>query len=299
MGYAWVQYKVEKYNDEGIKLDPIPAVIGPSDDGKIYFYIVDDHHSLSALDFIGSDGASITVTLDVICDLRNEKIQHFWNYLTRNNLAYLGAHPNDDPNALPTKLESYKEIPTSFSFPKTGKKELLDDPWRSLAGFSRKVKDDKCDKKEKYCLRCMIRDCNADGGGISYFEFRWGYFMQDATYSADKHGYWPTTQQKKDFEDAFNKALVTVTKKGKKYQEYDLTLWEKAAKLIVPLCRSQYAAEYQLPTDIYPPVRKLPGNLNRLPGYTKGDKKLENDPECNSPKCPAADCSDNQTCANN
>ena len=223
MGYAWVQYKVEKYNDEGIKLDPIPAVIGPSDDGKIYFYIVDDHHSLSALDFIGSDGASITVTLDVICDLRNEKIEHFWDYLTRNNLAYLGAHPNDNPNALPTKLVNYTMIPTSFSFPKIGEKKLLDDPWRSLAGFSRKVENsEECKNKEKYCLRCMIRDCNADGGGISYFEFRWGYFMQDATYSVDRQGYWPTTKQKEAFKEAFKKAMTTeekVTKKGETYEK--------------------------------------------------------------------------------
>ena len=82
-------------------------------------------------------------------------------------------------------------------------------------------------------------------------------------------------------------------------KKYDMDDWEEAAKLIVPLCRSPFTADYQLPADIYPPVRKLQENLNKLPGYTKGDKKLENDPECDSPKCPAADCSDNQTCANN
>ena len=115
MGYAWVQYKLDKNfkssEDAQDELDgeEIPAVLGPDN----YMYIVDKHHTLSALDFSGYDD---TVTLYIICDCRNiTSMEEFWRYLEQENLVYLAAHPDNDPNLLPQRIAP-SDLPTYFSF---------------------------------------------------------------------------------------------------------------------------------------------------------------------------------------
>ena len=79
VGYAWIQYKLNKdFTSSSKAQDEIdssatPAVIGPDN----AFYIVDDHHTLCALDYSGYN--SVSVTLNVICDKRYLKnMDDFW-----------------------------------------------------------------------------------------------------------------------------------------------------------------------------------------------------------------------------
>jgi hypothetical protein len=55
----------------------------------------------------------------------------------QQELVYLGAHPKGQPNSLPVSL-SPDSLPKSFSFTEDDK-SMSDDPWRSMAAFSRKV----------------------------------------------------------------------------------------------------------------------------------------------------------------
>jgi hypothetical protein len=134
-----VKYKIEKdflsQSDAQSELDSTvtPAVIGPDN----YFYIVDDHHTFCALDYTGYD--DIHVTLNVICDKRGLSMTEFWLEMEEESLVYLNAHPKNEPNVLPIPIDP-ESLPTSFEFLKDTK-TFSDDPWRSLAGYSRKVKD--------------------------------------------------------------------------------------------------------------------------------------------------------------
>lgn len=135
-----------------------PSVLGTDADGTPFVAIVDDHHTLSALDASGYD--SVTVTVDIICDLRSYPVDKFWAYLEATNLTYLAAHPAGEPNALPVPIPA-SDMPTYFSFTSRDQ-SMSDDPWRSLAGFSRKVRSapapaPACDGSGdyKYCERCV------------------------------------------------------------------------------------------------------------------------------------------------
>eukprot|EP01039_Chlorochromonas_danica_P008706 gene8706-9592_t len=281
VGYAWVQRKIEDdftsssdaqtTMDEGV----IPAILGPGP----AIYIVDDHHTLCALDYSGYD--STTVTFDILCDMRTVSEADFWDELENQNLAYLVEHPNNNSAALPVKV-SYKDLPTYFSFTE---KDMVftDDPWRSLAGYSRKVKDaaspaPSCsDDNSKYCERCMYRGCvdgyQKSGSGVAYFEFRWAYFMQDATYYTTS--LWPSDAQRLTFLKYFE-ALPSST-----VSNADTSAWLTAADYVVSLCRSDGAGGYTLSTDLYP-------GTSTLPGFISGYVKLADDPDCAAPTCSTA-----------
>jgi hypothetical protein len=131
-------------------------VIGPDN----AFYIVDDHHNLGALDF--AEWGVVTVTVNVTCDKRGETMQSFWYDMRKNNLAYLGLHPLGQENSLPV-LITPSDLPVSFDFT-AARKSFSDDPWRSIAGFSRKVENapppaQPC-ASYKYCNRCMVLTCS-------------------------------------------------------------------------------------------------------------------------------------------
>jgi hypothetical protein len=76
VGWAWALYKASKdfsteadaqaAMDEGAT----PAVLGVAADGTTpRIYVVDDHHTLSALDFSGF--SDVTVTVEITCDVRD------------------------------------------------------------------------------------------------------------------------------------------------------------------------------------------------------------------------------------
>lgn len=275
MGYAWVQYKLDKNfkssEDAQDELDgeEIPAVLGPDN----YMYIVDKHHTLSALDFSGYDDTS--VTLYIICDCRNiTSMEEFWRYLEQENLVYLAAHPDNDPNLLPQRIAP-SDLPTYFSF-NSQDRVFSDDPWRSLAGYGRKVENPNApscpEYGSKYCMRCMYRGCvdgyQNSGPGIPFFEFQWAYMMLDASlYNAD--AWWPSQEDYNSFIDAY--LSLPASKMG----EIDTTAWMNAAELLISLCRASTLYKYRVPTFLFE------GN-GTLPGFYSGYVQLSDDPSCAS-----------------
>jgi hypothetical protein len=280
VGYAWIQYKLDKdftsESDCQAVLDEAatPAVIGPGP----AIYVVDDHHTLCALDFSGYE--DVKVTVDILCDLRNYSTSNFWATLSAQNLAYLAAHPKGQPNDLP-KAIPYTSMPTAFSFTKD-EQSLTDDPWRSLAGYSRKVQSapspaPSCSSGDsKYCERCMYRGCvdgyQSSGAGVAFFEFRWAYFLNDATYYSTI--YWPSTDDYSIFKSSYSALPASEVEK------VNTDDWMGTAELAISLCRASSTAKYTLPSTLF--------GERSLPGYYEGYVKLEDDPTCKTPVCVAA-----------
>jgi len=279
VGYAWIANKLNNdfssSNDAQSEMDDsiLPAVLGPG--SKIY--IVDDHHTLCALDYSGY--SDTTVTINIICDKRTLSEASFWTTLDNEDLAYLASHPTGKPDVLPIPI-SYTEMPTSFSFTSTNK-VFTDDHWRSMAGYSRKVQSaaspaPSCSSNDdKYCERCMFRGCvdgyKTSGTGVPYFEFSWSYFMNDATFYNTK--YWVSSNDLNKF-----KSLYLSLPDSTNIDKVDPDDWLNAASYVISLCRSSTTSSYKLPSSIYP-------NLQSLPGYVSGYLKLDTDPTCSAPAC--------------
>lgn len=252
---------------------PTPAVLGP--DSKIY--VVDDHHTLSALDFSGYDDTQVTI--NILCDKRGMNAHEFWDELQKQNLAYMAAHPAGDPNGLPVAI-NYTQLPQTFSFTKDSM-TMTDDPWRSIAGFSRKVTEaappaPEC-AEDKYCERCMYRGCvdgyQSSGEGVPFFEFRWSYFMNDATYYNTQ--LWPTEESLQSFKIIYEK-LEYPSVVG----SVDTDKWFEVANQVISLCRGDAAADYKVNPILYSNINSL-----ELPGYFDGYIQLSPDPDCAAPKC--------------
>ena len=276
VGYAWVQYKLDndftssKSAQNTMDDSILPGVIGPNN--KIY--IVDDHHTLSALDYSGY--STVSVTMDIICDKRGTSEEEFWSEMEKNKLVFLLAHPHNEPNKQYIAI-NYTQLPQTFSF--TSKDmSLTDDPWRSLAGFSRKVTTASppaptcSSNSDKYCERCFYRGCvdgtRTTGPGVPYFEFRWSYFMVEATYY--NVNLWPSSTQYSDFYLSYTQ--LSPSKLG----SIDTTKWENVAAKSISLCRSPAAGSYVLPPYF---------SSGHLPGYVSGYTPLASDPDCSSPTC--------------
>lgn len=308
VGYAWIARKVEKdfktkkgeWRDpddisKELSDDPTPVVIARNfhdvSDDSLYFYLVDDHHSLCALDYSGLD--DVVVSLKVLCDRRDVSPSDaaFWSVMSSHGLAYLGKMTST--GGLPQRVP-FQALPSSFSFTKKDQ-SLADNPWRSLAGFSRKVVDEKCEGS-KYCLRCMKRGCGKNGlddsgPAVFFFEFRWGYFFQDVylqDQDNEKDNYWPDDKTRLKFEGQFQKVKAAMDKilaKDKlKLDDVDLKDWANLAAYVVPLCRSEKTKDYELPAEVFAIAT---GNPLTLPGYVEGDVSLPDDPACASGQCPA------------
>jgi hypothetical protein len=94
----------------------IPVILGPKD----RHYVIDHHHLTRALHEEGVDGVLVTV----VANLAKLDRDTFWFNL--DNRGWM--HPFDDEG----RRCDYKDIPKSVS-------ELVDDPFRSLAGALRRV----------------------------------------------------------------------------------------------------------------------------------------------------------------
>lgn len=284
VGFAWIKYKLDKSftsasnaQDE-IDSSPTPAVIGPDN----RFYIVDDHHTLCALDYSGY--TSTSVTLEVICDKRSTGLtmEEFFSDLQSQGLCFLGAHPGNDPNALPV-LIPYTSLPQSFDFTPTHT-SFANDPWRALAGYSRKVTTvpgfPSCGKNDdKNCERCFYRGCGSggqasSGQGVAFFEFQWAYYMNDAAIKTAS--LWPTKEAYEVFVSAYK--LLPVSSAVATVKSIEPDDWLAAATLLIPLCRSASVGLYSVPTSIY-------SGSGVLPGYALGPVKLQADPSCSAPSC--------------
>eukprot|EP00468_Gymnochlora_sp_CCMP2014_P006637 CAMPEP_0167757670 /NCGR_PEP_ID=MMETSP0110_2-20121227/10052_1 /TAXON_ID=629695 /ORGANISM="Gymnochlora sp., Strain CCMP2014" /LENGTH=309 /DNA_ID=CAMNT_0007643881 /DNA_START=272 /DNA_END=1202 /DNA_ORIENTATION=+ len=269
VGYAWVQRKLEndfdskKHAQDEISSTTIPVVIGPNNvTGGYAYYVVDKHHTLSALDYSGYDETHVLLT--VICDSRDEHYSDFLDLLSHYNLDYLGTHPSRDQQSekiFPTQL------PLTFEL-NSGKMVFRDDPWRALAGYSRKIKSENC-SDYKYCMRCFVRGCTDEGTSVPFVEFEWGYFFVEAL---SNQSLWPS---KEDF-DRFTTLYKSLPHND--IGDIDTDLWTDTAKALVPLCRGNSAGEYHIPSSLFP--------RTTLPGYTRGNTQLPADPECQAPTCP-------------
>ena len=156
-----------------------PCIIGPGRDGP-RFFIVDDHHTLCALDFSGFKDT--TLILNVSCDLRSLTRAQFSEYLRAHAFVYLASPPNHNPLQLPAPIP-FEQLPQTIHFTRSDG-VFLNDPWRSLVGFARKVAVapspfPACAASDyKYCMRCMVRGCGSDGlqksgQAVAFFEFKW------------------------------------------------------------------------------------------------------------------------------
>jgi hypothetical protein len=93
----------------------VPTVIGPNDRR----YIVDNHHLCRALVEEGEKG----VFAMTVADLSKLEKARFWYFMDHKGWA----HPYDETGC----RQDFKNIPKSVS-------ELIDDPYRSLAGATRR-----------------------------------------------------------------------------------------------------------------------------------------------------------------
>lgn len=253
---------------------------------KTLLYIIDDHHGLAALDFSQFDDTFIYI--DILCDLTSLTEVDFWATMAAQKLVLLTAHPPLKHDALPVPMLP-SQLPRSFYF--RGSDASLyafsDDPWRSLVAFSRKVQDaspstSQCDPSQgdyEYCGRCMYRGCKdglqQQGQVVSYFEFLWARFFNEAVMHDDHVQWWPSKSAQVEFRGAYEKLSKPVS-----IGSIDTGAWIHLASLVIPLCRASATAEYSVPS-FYPSVGGV------LPGYVVGSTKLGKDPICDPPICVA------------
>jgi hypothetical protein len=106
----------EKKGDEFLGKHMIPVVLGPED----RHYVIDHHHLARALHDEGVKDVLVTV----VKNLRTLEPDSFWFVL--DNHSWM--HSYDDES----RLRSYKDLPMTVA-------ELIDDPFRSLAGELRRA----------------------------------------------------------------------------------------------------------------------------------------------------------------
>jgi hypothetical protein len=132
---------------------------------------------------------------------------------------------------------------------------------------------------DKYCERCFYRGCgNGDqssGVGVPFFEFRWGYFMNYALYY--NTSYWPSVSSRENFATIYSQ--LQVLSQTTALDTIDISLWEEAAKYLIPLCRGDPTQYYELPADLFNDTS------SSLPGYVNGYEKLDEDPSCDVEQC--------------
>ena len=252
IGYAWASTKLEDFDSEnnaqaGIDDNIIPAIIGP----EMFVYAVDHHHELCALDYSGFE--DVKVTVNIIADYRTMKVDDFWDRLLKEKYVYTLMRPSGEPNTLPTEGK-FGDLPSNFSWD-----SFVDDPFRSIASFVRKVDNSTC--KDEFdlsdtCMRCYIRNCDSTGNGIPFFEFRWGYFFNDA-YINEK--YWPSSALYKAFTKSYEKI-------GNQMEKIDVKVdrdsWDDVADSLISLCRyDDTVSQYDLDDSLFVGGGKLPGAM--------------------------------------
>lgn len=94
----------------------IPVVLGP----KAHPYVIDHHHLCRAL----HEAGQAQILVNVIADLSRLSKDEFWVFVDNRGWC----HPYDADG----ERRTFKQIPTSID-------ELVDDPFRSLAGELRRV----------------------------------------------------------------------------------------------------------------------------------------------------------------
>jgi hypothetical protein len=112
---AWRESKSKK-GEKFLGRHMIPVILGP----KGHHYVIDHHHLARALHEEGVKDVAVTV----IANLSNLETDSFWFVMDNRNWM----HPFDDKG----RRRGYEDIPKSVT-------ELVDDPFRSLAGELRRA----------------------------------------------------------------------------------------------------------------------------------------------------------------
>lgn len=273
VGYGWIARKLGKdFTDKSTAQKTMdsngntPLVIGPNN----VPYIIDDHHTLSALQYSGY--SSTTITCQVVCNWANFSgtMADFYTKMREKNFFLGIGRPSGDVNSLPALIDPTTIGSTIGTLP--------DDPWRSLAGYARKIADSSCPKSSKNCLRAFDRECNPlTGTATSFFEFRWAYFMNAAYLDTSL---WDNNADASTFKTLYQAIKQPSAGPSKE----DATKWQEAADSLRALCRGSRAGKWQLPASLGTPFAD-----SYLPGYVAGaNTKIDHDdPDCALPTCPA------------
>jgi len=283
LGFSWVQYKFDEHMDSQADAQAefddkkVPVCKGPGGG----FWILDHHHLLAALD--RSQWHGVQPTVHLVCDFSDASdLPSFWTMMATHHTAYRYGRPKGSPDALPTEINPLSDIPASFVH-NASFTEFVDDPWRSFAGFVRKIESDsmsssmsrrrrkdKCNNK--YCMRGYDKVCDADGRGIPFFEFRWSYFFNSALLNSSM---WDTTSHAQVFQQKYAELPLNQL-------SVDTGPWEDLAKTLFHLCRSPSAHTFRLPAS-------MGATSGPLPKVEDGYGPInEADPTCKLPVCPSA-----------
>ena len=277
LGFAWV-YRI-MLEDMGKKKDAQDTM-----DGKVVpvalangvAYVVDHHHHLAALDLSGFD--TVDVTLFIACDFSGTSSSKLWTELASRGWAYLYGRPPGSPDALPTPIAP-DMLPSSIGF-REGNVTMVDDRWRSLSGFSRKI--DSCpgcsssnggSANHNYGCRAYERICTVSGTSIAFYEYRWAFFFDDAATS--NRTLWSNATAAYQF----RRALAALRSPSPSHPTKDVSDWSDAAALIVPLARSDSAWSYRVPSFMGAMAGWLPGHRHGMSPYP------DPDPNCDPPTC--------------
>jgi hypothetical protein len=281
LGYSWVVYKATTLLTSSSKaqkvLDrkPVPVCKGPG----LGLWLLDHHHLLSALDYSGYHNVDVTVS--IVCDFSNlTSLAAFWHHLEVQQLSYLRTRPN--ATALPSLPFDWAQMPATLSFRAQTDRQyqtgMINDPWRSLVGFSRKISSEpgkKCNQSNPYCNRAFVKVCNPNDRGTPYFEFRWSYFFNDAFLQGEDGPLWSGLPNYQPFKQQFVRFLSS----SSPATVSNTTLWKAAAPLLVPLSRSRQAGNYSVPSS-------QEGCRGMLPGHVFGTVPIPMpDPTCGLPVC--------------
>ena len=271
VGFSWVDsifargFGSKKQAQSTMDANHIPVVVAGGDE----LYVVDKHHHLAALALSGH--ASVEVTASVVCALKNATGDALWRGLASLGYAYLYDRPADEPDALPRAgplpSSPNASFPTVFAHSATSS-VFVDDRWRSLAGFARKIVGE-CGSGDRYCDRCYDRTCDdTTGDAVPYFEYRWAYFFDDAY--GNNASLWGRAEDFAAFAAAYRDLPFALPGTA------DSVAWGAAAAALLPLCRGPSASAYRLPaTGVL--SGPLPGaSAARIP---------HPDADCASPRC--------------
>lgn len=284
VGYAAVLHK--RFDDMS-SLEDAQAKMDGEDSGNgiplirygAMLYATDGHHTQSAMDSTGF--TEIMPKYKVACDYSHLDEKAFWAKMEAKGDTYLWKHPvGSSENVLPEPIKP-DMLPRVFHM-RTPTGSLSDNPWRSMAGVSRKTKDKEmceyplgktdCGLTEckypygKHCNRAFNRKCGEGGTVINFFEYYWAYFFLDMVYSSS------ATPESVAFNTAY--AALPAAFMGE-YPDEDSEekayhAWKDAAALLMPIARSQAAADYALPAGFLTQP-KLPGQQVGLGPITMED----------------------------
>jgi hypothetical protein len=286
VGHAWVlnikqrNFAEAEAAQESVDGETMPVVTGEGIHGDALF-LIDHHHLLSALDL---SGFNPLVRVHMACRLTQSSEAAIWTELFRRGWAFPHSIPalaRQNFSQVLTLSEALVAVPRQLRFTPANQ-TLVDDPWRSLAGFARKLDDSQlappdggsCPGSSKFCMRAYDSPCRAgDNSSIPFLEFRWAHFFARAHQEPQL---WPSEKLAAAFEAAY--AALPRPRLGA-HKALNVAPWFGAAAKLVPLARSRAAAEYRLPDEFGPHAGALPGAVTGMHAVSVPE------PECEAISC--------------